>query len=123
MVFGDELFVRGQIVSPYRTPPDLIVPGISTPPLHSDEMVGLEYLIVADRLVVRPYLAVKILVVELEVDLERFGRVITDLQIDVVVRECCTTCEGNTPVDIGKNIKTVPPSLRDRKWRVKSHPV
>jgi len=108
MVFGDEFFIGHAVGEAGRTFPDAVVPRVATPGLHLNEVVGLKNLI---------------FVIDAEIYLKRVVRVVSQLEINVVVCERRTAGEWDLAVDVRKNVEAVTITFGDRQRRMQSHPV
>ena len=101
---------------------NLIVPGVTAPDLLLDLMMTL--LQVEDPWVIRvtEEFTLQMRVIQPQPNAEAIRRVIRQLKVDVVVRQCCSCPEGNGSIHIREDVEPMPPALCDREEAVPSDP-
>ena len=121
MVLHQQL-LRAGTISVASDLDNLIVPGVTAPDLLLDPVMTLLQAVGEWVIRVTEEFTLQMRVIQPQLDAEAIRRVVRQLQVDVVVRQCCPCSEGNGSVHVGEHIESVPPALCDRERAVPCDP-
>ena len=121
MIFDQQLFRSGAIAV-LSDLNDLVVPGIATPDLLLDLVMALLEPVSGWIVRVAEELTLQMGVIQPQMHAKAVGRVVRQLQVDIVVSQRCSRTERNGSIHIREHIKSMAPALRDREWAVPCNP-
>lgn len=94
---------------------DAVMTGVAAPPLKFKTLVGFVNFVTVFGFEIAAESTMKVFVIEPKIQLKSNVGVVFKLQVDVIVGKSCTAGKRYCTIDIGKNVKTMPPTLRNCK--------